>query len=197
MPESVEEAQQPQKQGGGALRTLVEFVIVIAVALVLAWGIQAFVVRPFEIPSGSMEETIQIGDRVLSEKVSGNAHDPQQFDIVTFNDIEDPDRTLIKRVIATGGQSVDLRDGRVYVDGELVEDEQFTHGKPSEPLNPSPSLNQDIEYPYTVPQGYIWVMGDNRTNSSDSRYFGPVPIENVSGHAFFRYWPFDRLGSLS
>ena len=98
---------------------------------------------------------------------------------------------LIKRVIAVGGQTVDLRDGAVYVDGEKL-DEPYTEGKQSKPL----SNSNGITYPYKVPEGEIWVMGDNRTNSLDSRVFGSVPVENVTGHAFWRYWPLSSFGSL-
>ena len=96
---------------------------------------------------------------------------------------------LIKRVIATGGQTVDLRDGVVYVDGVPL-DEPYTQGKPSN------DLNSGITYPYTVPEGHVWVMGDNRTNSADSRAFGAIPLESVTGHAVLRYWPLDRIGTL-
>ena len=96
---------------------------------------------------------------------------------------------LIKRVIATGGQTVDLRDGAVYVDGVRL-DEPYTQGKPSN------DLNSGIQYPYVVPEGYVWVMGDNRTNSADSRAFGAVNMEDITGRAVFRYWPLDRIGTL-
>lgn len=176
-------------------RTILEFIIVVAVAFVLAFLITRFVAQPYEIPSQSMMDTLIGGesdtpnDRILSEKISYISGEPKQGDIVTFIDVEDPNRTLIKRVIAVGGQTVDLKDGSVYVDGEKL-DEPYTDGKPS--YDPETGIN----YPYTVPDGYIWVMGDNRTNSQDSRWFGPVPVENVTGHAFFRYWPLKRIGTL-
>jgi signal peptidase I len=103
------------------------------------------------------------------------------------------DQTLIKRVIAVGGDQVDLIDGAVYVNGEKL-DEPYTDGKPSMPLDPAYGV--DISYPYTVPEGYLWVMGDNRTNSADSRYFGAVPVTSVSGHANIIYWPLDHIGAL-
>ena len=180
------------KPKGSALRTFAEFAVVIIVALALAWCITTFVVQPYEIPSESMLETIQVEDRVLSEKITYRFNDPQPGDIVTFHSVEDWDTILIKRVIAVGGQTVDFvdGDGYVYVDGKRL-DEPYTLGKPS--------LDRDsgVDYPYTVPEGEIWVMGDNRTNSSDSRVFGSVPVENLTGKAFARYWPIDRIGALS
>lgn len=198
---SVQETQQgahsipseKKKRIGGPLGGLIEFVVIIAVALVLAWGITTFVAQPYEIPSGSMEETIQINDRIISEKISYYTGSPKAGDIVTFTDPTDPSRTLIKRVIAVGGQTVDLKDGVVYVDGEPLKESSYTGGKASEPLN---SIAQ-VEYPYHVQEGYIWVMGDNRTNSSDSRYFGAVPVSSVTGRAVFRYWPLDSIGGLN
>ena len=112
------------------------------------------------------------------------------FLIVVFSDPQVPSRTLIKRVIATEGQTVDLRDGKVYVDGVAL-DEPYTDGLPSYPLNTVGTV--DISYPYTIPKGDVWVMGDNRTNSSDSRYFGPIDKDTVFGKAFAIYWPVESL----
>lgn len=171
------------------LRLVIEILVIIVVAIGLATLFTRFVMQPYEIPSGSMEQTIEVGDRVFSEKVSYMIGDPQQGDIITFEDPADPERVLIKRVIATGGQTVDLRDGVVYVDGVPL-DEPYTQGKPSN------DLNSGITYPYTVPDGYVWVMGDNRTNSADSRAFGAIPLDSITGHAVLRYWPLDRIGTL-
>lgn len=176
-------------------RTAIDALVIIVVAVFLTWGIRNFVMEPFMVPSGSMEDTIEIGDRVFSEKLTYRFVDIKQGDIVTFTDPADSNQTLIKRVIACEGQTVDLVDGTVYVDGVAL-DEPYTEGKVSNPL-PTTLAGVDITYPYTVPDGYIWVMGDNRTNSADSRYFGAIPQTSVSGHAFFIYWPFDHMGSLS
>lgn len=168
-------------------RRFLSFLIMVAVVVVGAWLLRSFVVEPFQIPSASMEDTIKTGDMVFAEKVSYHFSDPEQGDIVVFSDPQVPSRTLIKRVIATEGQTVDLRDGKVYVDGVAL-DEPYTDGLPSYPPD-----TVDISYPYTIPKGDVWVMGDNRTNSSDSRYFGPIDKDTVFGKAFAIYWPVESL----
>ena len=176
-----------------AWRSFLGFIILLAAVVGAAWMLRLFAVSPYEIPSGSMESTIMINDRVFSEKISYYMHGIEPGDIVTFDDPEVQGRTLIKRCIAVGGQTVELIDGIVYVDG-LPLDEPYTNGLPSEELVPAPGIS--ITYPYLVPDGYIWVMGDNRTNSADSRYFGAVPASSVTGHAFCIYWPFERIRML-
>lgn len=166
-------------------------VVVIGMAVLL----RTFLFVPYEIPSKSMQDTIMPGDMVFSEKVSYYMHKPQQGDIITFTDPEVPTRTLIKRVVATEGQTVDLIDGVVYVDGKPL-DEPYTKGKPSNPLSRTAS-GVNISYPYTVPEGSVWVMGDNRTESQDSRYFGAIPVDTVTGHAAMVYWPLSSIKLLS
>lgn len=183
---------QPEKRGG-LLSSVIQFLIMLAIMLVVIWGIRTFVISPYEIPSGSMEATIMTNDKVMVERVTYYTRTPERGDIVTFNDPELPSRTLIKRVIATAGQTVDLKDGVVYVDG-VAQDEPYTRSLPSEPL--TPALGADVSFPYTVPAGCIWVMGDNRTHSADSRYFGAVRISEVTGKAICVYWPFDHMKGL-
>ena len=182
-----------ERQRPSLLRNALSLVGTIALFVAITWGLRLFVLQPYEIPSGSMEETIQVGDMLFSEKISYYVGEPAYGDIVTFADPEIPSRTLIKRVIATGGQTVDLVDGNVVVDGKVLV-EPYTDGKPSYPL--TPAYGTSLIYPYTVPEGYLWVMGDNRTNSQDSRYFGAVDSKSVTGKAFFVYWPLDHLGPL-
>lgn len=174
-------------------RGVVEFVVAFAIMLGIIFGVRAFVVEPFEIPSGSMLQTIQIGDRVFSEKISRLFWEyPAQGDIITFTNPRDSSETLIKRVIAVGGQTIDLRDGMVYVDGELL-DEPYTNGQKTYAMRCDGKVQKtNIVYPYTIPEGYVWVMGDNRGNSSDSRVIGPIDVSTISGVANFRYWPIFR-----
>ncbi len=174
----------------GFLKSLISIVATVLCMLVVFWAYTNFVMVGYYIPSGSMESTIEIGDMIFSEKVSYYFRDPEAGDIVTFEDPQVSGRILVKRVIAVEGQTVDLIDGQVVVDGVAL-DESYANG-PSYELSDSV-----ITYPYTVPEGYIWVMGDNRTNSQDSRYFGAVSVKSVTGRAFFVYWQkWDDLPSI-
>lgn len=183
----------PSKSGGFG-RACVEFLVIVALIVGCAYLLRTYVITPYEVPSGSMETTIMSDDRIFSEKISYYSRDVQVGDIVTFDDPEVDGRTLVKRVVATGGQTIDLVDGVVYVDGEAAF-EPYTNGQQSYPL--STAADVTVEYPYTVPDGYIWVMGDNRGNSADSRYFGAVPVSSVTGHVCFIYWPFQHFGPIS
>lgn len=179
---------EPRHSAG---RQILELLITLAVAVVLAIALRTWVVEPFVVPTGSMLPTIQLKDMVLANKFIYRFETPKRGDIVVFDDPSGEVPTLIKRVIAVGGQKVDLKNGKVVVDGTpLVE--PYTHGQPSEPLPGS-----EITFPVTVPPNYIWVMGDNRTTSKDSRFFGPIPLTMVRGRAFFTYWPPDRFGTLN
>ena len=175
-------------------RDLVQFALAFAVMIGAIWLLRLFVIEPFTVPTGSMIPTIEKGDSMYAEKVSLWFDDtPQVGQVYTFTcPVPADDGTyevMIKRVIATAGQVVDLRDGHVYVDGVML-DEPYVHGKQSVAERTAPGV--DVTYPYTVPDGCFWAMGDNRTNSSDSRYFGPVPYDNLIAHAVFRYWPVVR-----
>ena len=177
-------------------RTIVEWLVVFAIALGFFFLVRTFIVAPYTVPTGSMEPTIQIGDNLFAQKVTLRlGMDVAPGDIVVFTnpDTSSDHGTLVKRVIATAGQTVDLRDGAVYVDGVAL-DEPYVQGS-SYPL-PTQAPGVAVSFPYTVPEGSVWVMGDNRENSADSRYFGAVPTENLVGVALFRYWPLDRIGTL-
>ena len=165
----------------------------LAIAVAVGLLVKTFVATPYVVPTGSMRDTIVEGDTLLGERVSLYFGDPEAGDIVTFDSPLDGE-TLIKRVIAVGGQEVDLVDGSVYVDGERL-DEPYTEGKPSYSLSDLPG-SAGIEYPYEVPEGCVWVMGDNRTDSKDSRYFGAVSVDDVTSRALFIYWPLDHIGAL-
>ncbi|HIY84497.1 signal peptidase I [Rubneribacter sp.] len=182
--------QHAARRGPGILRSFFSLLLLVAVAVGVAFLLRTYVYQPYEIPSGSMEETVMTGDVLFSEKVSYYFREPEPGDIVTFQDPEIPGRVLLKRCIAVGGQTVVVGDdGVVYVDG-VAQDEPYTGGKPSYPLD------GDVTYPYTVPEGYIWVMGDNRTNSQDSRYFGAVPVSSVTGRGALVVWPLNHFGPL-
>lgn len=175
---------------------LVEWVGIFLIAFAVFALVRTFVVAPYTVPTGSMEPTIQIGDNIFAQKITLNlGQDVEPGDIVVF---ENPESTsdhdiLVKRVIAVEGQTVSFEGGKVLVDGVPL-DEPYAQGMTYELFSTSPGTT--LSFPYTVPEGHVWVMGDNRENSADSRYFGPVPKENLIGVAFFRYWPLDRIGTL-
>jgi signal peptidase I len=191
--------------------SLVELVAIVAVAVALAFVIQAFLIKPFRIPSESMVPTLAIGQRVLVDRVSGHFSSPDRGDVVVFKPpagadeqpsrcgAEDrapdsvcprPTRTrsdanFIKRVVGAPGDRIKVRDGDVYINGRR-QDEPFA---------------QDCECPeydreVTIPPGHFFMMGDNRGQSADSREWGPVPEDWIIGNAFFTYWPPRRVGPL-
>lgn len=169
------------------LRWLGELVLMVVLAFALASGIRTFVIQPYVIPTGSMIPTIEIGERVLANKFVYRFSDSKPGDVVVFDDPTGTVPTLIKRVIAVGGQTVDIHDGAVYINGEKLV-EPYTYGKPTEP--------GDVLLPLTIPDGEVWLMGDNRTNSRDARWFGPQPASIIRGEAFLRYWPLNRMSGL-
>ncbi len=176
-----------QAKEGGFLRSVLELVLTVAIAIGVAVVLRVFVFGVYTVPSGSMLDTIHLGDMLVGEKVTLHWQSPQVGDVVTFESPNEAGVTLIKRVVAVGGQTIDLRDGKLYVDG-VERDEPYTLGK--ETLSLSDYVGSaGISYPYTVPDGYIFCMGDNRTNSLDSRYFGPVSVDAVSSKGLFIYWP--------
>jgi len=173
----------------GVVRWLIETALLVLLAFLLAQGIKTFVVQPFVIPTGSMIPTIEIGNRVIAEKLSYRFRDPEPGEIVVFDDPTGQNPQLIKRVIAVGGQTVDVRDGSVWVDDQRLE-EPYVYGKPTE-LGPGA-----LEFPLTVPEGSAFMMGDNRPQSGDARYFGPLPVEQIRGRAVVTYWPLSEIGLL-
>ena len=169
------------------LRTVGEWIAVLAIALAVALFFRAFLLQSFWIKSGSMEHTLEIRDRVMVNRLSYRFGDPSPGQIVVF-DRENPgdheEEDLIKRVIAVGGDVVEGRDGIVWVNGAPL-DEPYL----------DPGVTTSDFGPVKVPADHLWVMGDNRLRSSDSRYFGPISEDNVVGRAFIRYWPLDRFGT--
>ena len=171
-----------------SMRNTVEWVAIIGAALIAAVVIKTFLIQAFYIPSASMEPTLEIQDRVLVNKLSYRLHDVHRGDVVVFerppND-KGEIRDLIKRVIGLPGETVEGRDGTVYVDGRPLR----------EPYLPTGTVTTDFG-PNAVPEDYVWVMGDNRGNSSDSRVFGAIAESTIIGRAFIRVWPFTAIRLL-
>ena len=167
-----------------------EMIETIIWALVLAFLIRTFIVQAFWIPSGSMLPTLQVGDRVLVAKFWNWFATPTRGNIYVFKYPEDPSRDFIKRIIAVPGDTVDIQNGVVYVNGSPIE-EPYVVNRDRFTMRPNryyPTV------PFTVPQGKYFTMGDNRPNSQDGRFWGYVTAHDIHGPAFFRYWPLARIG---
>ena len=183
-----------EDKGQSPARSLFDVVATVAIAVLAAFLLRTFVIGVYVVPTGSMLDTIQEGDMLVGEKVTLRWDAPSVGDVVTFDSPLEPGTVLIKRVVASEGQVIDLRGGVLYVDGE-AQDEPYTEGKPTESLSNLQGSAQ-VQYPYTVPDGCVFCMGDNRTNSLDSRYFGPVSVDAVSSKGLFIYWPLTDVGPL-
>ena len=202
----------PKKKEQSAAGSLIELVTIVAVALGLALGIQAFLVKPFRIPSESMVPTLSIGQRVLVNRVSLRFSDPDRGDVTVFKPPrgaddnqcgatkppnmpcpkptkERSDTNFIKRVVGLPGERLKVVNNRVYINGRK-QDEPFLNEKtPCEQL-----CNMPREI--TIPKDHYFMMGDNRGESADSREWGPVPKKWLIGQAFITYWPPRKIGTL-
>ncbi len=161
-------------------------------ALVLAVGVRAYVAQMFYIPSGSMLPTLQVGDRIVVDKLSYRLHGVDRGDVVVFRrpPLEQADYAdLVKRVIGLPGDTVALSGGRVYIDGKPLSEPWLPDPAPVSSPSPLPEAFS-LNHPFTVPPGEYYVMGDNRTDSEDSRYFGPIAASLIVGKMAFVAWPF-------
>ncbi|HYM46605.1 MAG TPA: signal peptidase I [Solirubrobacteraceae bacterium] len=193
--------------------SIVELVVIVLVALGLALGIQAFVAKPYRIPSGSMEPTLKVGQRVLVNRIGTHFGDPHVGEIAVFHPPEGAQQeqcgpvphtvklggqacaaplpkeagvNFIKRIVAGPGDVISIREGHVTRNGKPEKDSYIN------PCGASPECNFPV--PTKIPAGHWFMMGDNRGESDDSRFWGPVPTGWIIGEAFFTYWPPDRIG---
>lgn len=175
-----------------------EWLLVIVGAVVLAIVVKVFLLQAFYIPSASMYPTLHVHDRVLVNKLSYDLHDVNRGDIVVFerpaSETSSNIPDLIKRVVALPGESIAFADGAVYIDGRKLDEGYLPEGTMTTVTNAP--LKCPLADPCVIPDGEVWVMGDNRGDSKDSRYFGPIPESTIVGRAFIRVWPLGRFGLL-
>jgi signal peptidase I len=201
-----------QKSAGGSL---LELVVIVAVALGLALAIQAFLVKPYRIPSESMVPTLAIGQRVLVNRIGNRFVEPEVGEIVVFHPPKGSDTdtcgngdrkqgqacdrptraradvNFIKRVVAGPGDSIYIRGGHVYRNGRREKDAYI-----SDTCDGDEGRGCNFTTPITIPPSHWFMMGDNRGESDDSRFWGPVPRTWIVGGAFATYWPPKRIGLL-
>ena len=180
------EAPREHERRSAAYRTLLELPIILLISFALVFGfVRPVIAAPFYVGSGSMVPTLMVWDRILINKLAYDFAEPQRGDIVLFESPEGGEEPLIKRVVGLPGETIEVRAGRLYVDGR----------RQREPYVNDHLRNVQSSYgPTGVPRGHYFMMGDNRGNSADSRVFGPVPEENLIGEALFRFWPPGRVG---
>ncbi len=196
--------------------SIVELVVIIAIALGLALAIQAFIVKPYRIPSGSMEPTLKVKQRVLVDRIGMRFSEPHVGEIVVFHPPREAEHQIcgpqphmvtpggaacaapepeqdssvnfIKRIVAGPGDTIYIREGHVFRNGKPESDSY---------IRPCGGVAEcNFPSPITIPAGHWFMMGDNRGASDDSRFWGPVPTGWIIGVAFFTYWPPDRIGFL-
>jgi signal peptidase I len=185
---SVPAPDQGERKGSSPARSIIEWILVIGGALAVALLVKTFLLQAFYIPSESMVSTLEVGDRVLVNKLSYDVEDVERGDIIVFEkpegeagDIDD----LIKRAIGLPGETIEGREGQVFIDGEPLDEPYLDEGVTTSDFGP-------VE----VPEGMLFMMGDNRGNSRDSRFFGPIDGELIVGRAFLRVWPLGDAGTL-
>jgi signal peptidase I len=180
---------------------LVEWVVLIGSALVIALLIKTFLFQAFYIPSESMRPTLNVGDRVLVNKMSYRLHDVNRGDIVVFETPPNTDdangtiKDLVKRVIALPGETIETREGVVYINGRQLEEPYLGNGVKTCAPNSSPGTCANLG-PEAIPSDHVFVMGDNRAASKDSRVFKPIEESSIVGRVFVRIWPLNDLGFL-
>ncbi len=168
------------------IREVVSWILVFVIAIVAATLMKRFIIYNVEVPTGSMENTIEINDRVVTSRLSYLTKEPSRGDIIVFSYPDDEELDYIKRIIGLPGETIEGKDGLVYIDGELLEEPYVTE-----------ALDSDFG-PYEVPEDSYFMMGDNRNNSLDSRFWGNkfVARDKIEGRAVLKYPKFRWFGHI-
>ena len=184
-----EEVSKTKKEWGAWALFMI---LVVAVDLVFGF-VRPFVVEPMRVPSASMAPTLQPGDRVLTNKFVYDFANPAKGDLVVFESVDErKDEEIVKRVVGLPGDEISVQQGVLLVNDEQPY-EPYLATQEESPAHETPGVSSFG--PTVVPRDHVFVMGDNRTNSYDSRFFGPVPEENLVGEVSTRFWPPGRLGA--
>jgi signal peptidase I len=171
--------EQPKSRTRSALREFVETILFTLLIYIL---IRTFLFENYRVVGRSMEATLEDGQYLVVYKLGYRLHDPQRGDIIVFHDPRNGERKLIKRVIGLPGETLEIKEGYVFINGQEID----------EPYIQAPGRSSRA--PTLIPENDYFVMGDNRTNSSDSRSWGPLPKEKIVGKAWLTYWPPSRWG---
>lgn len=185
---AAESAVQPENKKNSPLKEALSWILTIVLGVAMALFLTQVVIVNAKVPSASMEETVMTGDRLIGNRLAYVTKDPERFDIIFFKYPDDESRIFIKRIIGLPGETVEVRDGKVYINDEATPlDDSFIR----EPM-------QGSFGPYEVPENCYFVMGDNRNDSLDSRFWTNKFVEKdkILGKAMFRYFPFSDIGKI-
>ncbi|HWQ68428.1 MAG TPA: signal peptidase I [Patescibacteria group bacterium] len=190
--ETIKEGQERASPSGAKSEKSVfrQYAEAIIIAIILALVIRSFVIQAFKIPSGSMLQTLQVGDHILVNKFLYWFADPQHGDIIVFKYPQDEERDFIKRVVALPGDKVEVREKQVYINDKPLTEPYAIHLDPATIENPGSP--RDSFGPVVVAPGQLFMMGDNRDYSMDSRFWGFLDMKKIRGKAFIIYWSWDR-----
>ena len=178
------------------VREVLEYVRLIVIVVGVTLLLETFVIVNAVIPSASMEPTIMTGDHIFGNRLAYKLSDPERYDIIIFRYPDDESQLFIKRVIGLPGDTVEFRDGEVYINNSPIPlNDDFCSVQGKTLFDPD---RTSLTNPFTVPSGCYFVMGDNRTNSRDSRFWNNpfVKREKILGEAFFRYWPLNKISLI-
>lgn len=173
--------EQPRSRLSSWIRDILETILP---ALLIVLVVNVFLAQATRVEGQSMEPSLHNNERLIIEKISYRFHPPRRGDIVVIKMANRHSDPLIKRVVGLPGETIEIRDGHVYINGQILNEpylEQLTYGNTG---------------PHVIAPGYVFVLGDNRGASNDSRSFGEVQISSIVGRAWFRYWPLDEIGLL-
>jgi signal peptidase I len=191
--------EEPRR--GRSYRPVIEWTVIVMAVLLCTVVLRTYVVQSFSIPSLSMYPTLQVGDRIIVDKLSYHLHAVHRGDIVVFArpPLEDQEYAdLVKRVIGLPGETISSRGGHIYINGKRLDEPWLPPGTDSYsgplPGDAHPQFN--LPGPVKIPAGEYYVMGDNRTDSEDSRFFGPIPKSLIVGRAVAVVWPFSHIKGL-
>jgi signal peptidase I len=177
---------------------LLEIAETLVLTLIIFFVIQTFVAQPYKVQQQSMEHTLEPDQYVLVDKLTPRFDSYSRGDIVVFTPpdewVQDDGTPFIKRVIGLGGDTLEIRDGDVFINGTRIEEPYLFAAGPGQP--PQPTTVPGDEDRWVIPDGEVFLMGDHRSNSADSRTFGTVPVGQVIGRAWLRYWPLNTFGIL-
>jgi len=182
-----EQAEGEKKTKGSrrAIRILIEIVVIVAAAFAIAMLVQAFIIKPFTVHQVSMKPTLLEGDRILLSRLTYHFRDPEAGDVVVFHSPLHEGEDLVKRIVALAGDRVAISAGDLYVNGVAVDERYLLSA------DFGGELREQV-----VPEGHVFVMGDNRDESGDSRLFGPISTDLIIGGALCIYWPVGRWKGL-